>query len=70
MEQREYRVTGMTCAHCERAVREEVASIAGVDGIEVDAAAGTLALGVTAPVEDDAVIAAVAEAGYEAARVS
>ena len=30
----EYRVTGMTCAHCESAVRGEVSQLEGVEQIE------------------------------------
>ncbi|WP_396668778.1 heavy-metal-associated domain-containing protein [Microbacterium sp. R86528] len=64
----EYSVTGMTCGHCEAAVREEVAKVAGVQAVEVTAASGILTVESSAPVDDAAVIAAVDEAGYEAAR--
>ncbi len=64
----EYQVTGMTCGHCEGAIRSEVGQIAGVSGIEVSAATGHLAVSTEgdAPVDDAAVLAAVEEAGYEA----
>ncbi|RWR25016.1 heavy-metal-associated domain-containing protein [Agrococcus lahaulensis] len=64
----EYQVTGMTCGHCEGAIRSEVGQIAGVSGIEVSAATGHLAVSTAgdAPVDDAAVLAAVEEAGYEA----
>jgi len=64
----EYTVTGMTCGSCERHVREEVAQIAGVTGIEVSAATGKLAVTAETPVDDAAVLAAVDEAGYAAVR--
>ena len=64
----EYRVTGMTCSHCESAVRQEVSQIAGVEKIDVSAADGRLVISATAPVADDAVLAAVDEAGYTAVR--
>jgi copper chaperone CopZ len=64
----EYDVTGMTCGHCEMSVREEVAEVAGVDGIEVSAQSGKLVVTSAAPVDDDAVLAAVSEAGYSASR--
>jgi copper chaperone len=64
----EYKVTGMTCGHCEAAVRGEVSKIAGVETIAVDATSGTLVVGSIAPLSDDDVFAAVDEAGYEAAR--
>ncbi|ABS02271.1 copper chaperone CopZ [Kineococcus radiotolerans] len=65
----EYRVTGMTCAHCEMSVREEVEQLAGVADVQVDATTGRLVLTGTGPVEDTAVLAAVEEAGYSAVRV-
>ncbi len=60
-----YKVSGMTCGHCEGAVRQEVAGLPGVTA--VTAAAGTGLVTVTAeePLDDDAVRAAVDEAGYE-----
>lgn len=62
----QYRVTGMTCGHCESAVREEVGSVPGVESLQVSADSGELV--VTGAVDDAAVIAAVAEAGYSAER--
>lgn len=63
-----YAVTGMTCGHCESAVREEVSQIPGVEQIDVSASTGTLAITAGVPVDDAEVIAAVDEAGYQAAR--
>lgn len=63
-----FQVTGMTCAHCERSVREEVSQIPGVEQIEVSAASGRLEVTAAAPVDDQAVLAAVTEAGYTATR--
>ena len=65
----EFQVTGMSCGHCESAVRGEVAKVAGVEQIDVSAASGRLIVSASAPLDDAAVLAAVAEAGYEAARV-
>ncbi len=64
----EYLVTGMTCGHCETSVREEVGEIPGVTGVEVSAATGGLTVAADGAVDDAAVLAAVAEAGYAAAR--
>ena len=64
----EYQVTGMSCGHCEGAIRSEVSEIDGVTGIEVSAQTGRLAVTAEQPVEDAAVIAAVDEAGYTAVR--
>ncbi len=64
----EYDVTGMTCEHCEMSVREEVSEIAGGDSVEVSAKTGKLVVTASAPVSDEAVLAAVDEAGYSAVR--
>jgi copper chaperone CopZ len=59
-----YQVEGMTCSHCVASVTKEVSEIAGVADVAVELETG--ALTVTGEgVEDDAVRAAVAEAGYE-----
>lgn len=65
----EFQVTGMTCGHCESAVRGEVSKLSGVEGVEVSAASGRLVISASEPLSDDDVLAAVDEAGYEAVRV-
>ena len=64
----EFQVTGMSCGHCETAIRSEVSEIPGVTGIEVSAQTGRLAVTAEQPIEDATVIAAVDEAGYTAVR--
>ena len=59
-----YAVQGMTCAHCERAVIEEVAAVAGVSAVRADAAAGTVTVTAAGEIDEAALGAAVAEAGY------
>jgi len=66
----EYQVTGMTCEHCEAAVRDEVSRIPGVESIEVSAKTGRLVVTSSAPLDAQAVPAAVDEAGYEAVPVA
>ncbi len=61
-----YTVTGMTCGHCELSVREEVEELAGVESVRADHTTGTLVVHGN-EVDDAAVRAAVAEAGYEVA---
>jgi copper chaperone len=61
---RRYSVAGMTCEHCVMSVTEEIAEIAGVTGVAVDLATGRLTVGGEG-FTDEAVAAAVAEAGYE-----
>jgi copper chaperone len=62
-----FTVTGMTCGHCVSAVTEEVTQVPGVTAVDVDLASGRLTVTSDAPVDDDAVRAAVDEAGYELA---
>jgi copper chaperone len=62
-----YTVTGMTCGHCVSAVTEEVTQVPGVTAVDVDLGSGRLTVTSDAPVDDDAVRAAVDEAGYELA---
>ncbi|MGO2658849.1 heavy-metal-associated domain-containing protein [Mycetocola reblochoni] len=59
-----YRIDGMTCAHCARSVSEEIAALGGVTGVDVDVPAGIAVVTSTAPLPDDAVRSAVDEAGY------
>jgi copper chaperone CopZ len=66
----EYRVSGMSCGHCEAAVRSEVTQIPGVDGVTVSAATGRLVVTSTQPIDADTVLGAVDEAGYEATLVA
>jgi copper chaperone CopZ len=61
-----YQVTGMTCEHCTRAVSEELTALDGVTGVSVDLVpGGTSAVTVSseAPVAEQAVAAALDEAG-------
>lgn len=62
-----YSVTGMTCAHCVNSVTTEVGKLAGVRDVRVELAAGTVTVTSGQPLDDDAVRAAVDEAGYELA---
>ncbi|WP_416447024.1 heavy-metal-associated domain-containing protein [Leucobacter sp. HNU] len=64
MRTNEYKVTGMTCGHCEKSVREEVERIAAVEAVEVSALTGRLVVTSAGEVADAEVIAAVEEAGY------
>lgn len=66
----EYRVSGMTCGHCEVSVREEVRSLAGVKHVEVSAATGELVVTSEEPIADAAIMAAVDESGYTAVRMT
>lgn len=59
-----FTVTGMTCGHCVASVTEEVSELTGVESVDVDLATGSVTITSSQPLEDDAVRAAVEEAGY------
>ena len=59
-----FTVTGMTCAHCRRAVTEEIAAVDGVESVAVDLATGTVTVTADRPVDRADIAAAVDEAGY------
>ena len=60
-----YRVDGMTCDHCARAVRSELAEVPGVVDVDVDVAAGQVTVTSDEKPDDAAVRAAVQAAGYK-----
>ena len=62
---RSYTVSGMTCSHCVMSVHEEVSEVPGVTGVEVDLPSGRLTVS-GADFSDEAVKAAVTDAGYDA----
>lgn len=59
-----YTVTGMTCEHCVRAVREELGKVEGVTAVEVDLDSGRVTVESSTPLDAADVAAAVDEAGY------
>ncbi|MGH8998233.1 MAG: heavy-metal-associated domain-containing protein [Acidimicrobiia bacterium] len=59
-----YTVVGMTCDHCVRAVTSEVSRVPGVEDVEVDLVTGQVRVTSHEPVDDEAIVAAVEEAGY------
>ena len=58
-------VPGMTCGHCEAAVKSEVGKVAGVESVAVDLDSKDVVVTGT-DLDTEALIAAVDEAGYEA----
>lgn len=61
-----FQVAGMTCGHCVAAVTEEVtAGVPGVQQVEVDLATGKVTVTSDRQLDQEAVNAAVQEAGYE-----
>jgi copper chaperone len=64
----EYLVTGMTCGHCVASVRDEVSTVAGVDSVEValvKGGASRVTVHAAGPIDENAIRAAVEEAGYQ-----
>jgi len=59
-----FTVRGMTCAHCRRAVTEEISGVSGVESVTVDLASGTVTVTADRPVDRADIAAAVDEAGY------
>ena len=60
-----YTVKGMTCEHCVLSVTEEVSEVEGVATVDVDLESGRMAV-TGSGYGDEAIKAAVADAGYEA----
>ena len=61
-----YRVPDISCSHCVHAIGSEVQSVAGVESVDVDFEAKTVTV-VAEPLDEQAVIAAIDDAGYEVA---
>lgn len=61
-----YSVPGVSCGHCRAAIVEEVEQVAGVRDVEVDLEAKRVDVRGD-DLDDAAVRAAIAEAGYEVA---
>ncbi len=60
-----YQVNGMTCGHCVGAVTTELSKLDHVTDVEVSLDAGQATITSDVPLDDDAVRAAIDEAGYE-----
>ncbi|MEO6651512.1 MAG: heavy-metal-associated domain-containing protein [Ilumatobacteraceae bacterium] len=59
-------VPGMTCGHCEAAVKEEVGAVPGVTAVDVDLDSKDVAVSGT-DLDRDAIVAAIDEAGFDVA---
>ena len=60
-----YAVPGMSCQHCVDSVTRELTKLDGVAAVEVDLSAGSVAVTSEAPLDVEAVRAAVDEAGFD-----
>ncbi len=61
-----YTVPAIHCAHCAMSIREEVSEVDGVEDVAVDLDTKVVTIS-GRPLDDAALRAAIAEAGYEAA---
>lgn len=59
-------VPGMTCGHCEAAVKQEVGGLDGVIGVDVDLDTKDVTVSGDA-LDRDAIVAAIDEAGFDVA---
>lgn len=62
---RTYNVPDVSCAHCKNAIEGEVGALSDVDDVTVDIESKTVIVAGTA--SDEAITAAIAEAGYDVA---
>ncbi|MFQ6147217.1 heavy-metal-associated domain-containing protein [Streptomyces sp. SID10815] len=60
-----YQVSGMSCGHCEGSVSAEISELPGVSAVKAVASTGEVTVVSAAPLDDEAVRAAVDEAGFE-----
>ena len=61
-----YTVPGIHCGHCAQSIKEEVSEVGGVEAVDVDVEGKVVTIR-GEQLADDALRAAIAEAGYEAA---
>ncbi|MFE2424735.1 heavy-metal-associated domain-containing protein [Streptomyces hokutonensis] len=60
-----YKVSGMSCGHCEGSVSGEISGLPGVSSVKAVASTGEVTVVSAAPLDTEAVRAAVDEAGFE-----
>ena len=65
-QQLRFTVPGMTCGHCEAAVKREVGSVAGVAAVDVDLDAKLVTVHGEA-LDRNEIVTAIDEAGYDVA---
>lgn len=66
MSELNFHVPGMTCGHCESAVKSEVGGLAGVASVVVDLGTKIVTVDGTS-LDREAIVAAIGEAGFDVA---
>ena len=61
-----FNVPGVSCGHCRSAIETEVSAVSGVESVEVDLDEKTVTVRGEA-LDEQAIVAAIDEAGYEVA---
>jgi copper chaperone CopZ len=61
-----YSVPGVSCAHCQSAITEEVSGVDGVASVDVDLDTKTVTI-TGEQLDEAAIVAAIDEAGYDVA---
>ena len=61
-----YSVPDISCGHCKHAIEGEVSQVQGVRSVDVDVQAKTVTV-TGEPLDEQAIVAAIDEAGYEVA---
>lgn len=59
-----YNVPDISCNHCKNSIEGEVSQVQGVETVHIDVKAKTVKV-VAEPLDNDAIVAAIGEAGYE-----
>ena len=62
-----YKIDGMSCDHCRAAITSAISRVPGVESVEVDLQTKLVQVSGES-VDDDAVTAAIDDAGYDASR--
>jgi copper chaperone CopZ len=60
-----YTVAGMTCGGCASTVKKHLSGVAGVTGVQIDVASGTVTVTSGSSIDTSDVRAAVEQAGYQ-----
>ncbi len=65
-EEQTFKVSGMSCEHCVKAIKDNVGKLHGIDGVDVDLQAGKVTVKYNAEqVDTEAIEGAIAGAGYD-----